>query len=54
MELSRISLRSSGLRLLNCSGKRAGIERAHADVMLQITRDAFISTALSLEPGRFA
>ena len=28
--------------------------RDHADVMLQITRDAFISSALSLEPGRFA
>ena len=26
----------------------------HADVMLQITGDAFISSALSLEPGRFA
>jgi hypothetical protein len=28
--------------------------RDHAVVMLQITRDAFISSALSLEPGRFA
>jgi hypothetical protein len=29
-------------------------DAAHADVMLQITGDAFISSALSLEPGRFA
>jgi len=28
--------------------------RDPADVMLQITRDASISSALSLEPGRFA
>jgi len=28
--------------------------RDHADVMLQIICDAFISSALSLEPGRFA
>ena len=32
----------------------AALDAHHADVMLQITRDAFISSALSLEPGRFA
>jgi hypothetical protein len=37
------------------SGLRVGAPNTHhAVVMLQITRDAFISGALSLEPGRFA
>ena len=38
-----------GARALNA---HRWISRAHAVVMLQITRDAFISSALSLEPGR--
>ena len=59
MELSRMSLRSCGLRDCHCSPhERSDMREAcsthHALVMLQIVRDAFISSALSLEPGRFA